>query len=217
MYASIIQRISTGRNMEEQVVTEAEQVAAPVNMVELTLKGGGLAFTREVPESAALQIMALAMGATVSPAVTAPAPPTVQPTRVQQPAATGNRVQQPILNETVGEYISRHGAQRNVEKIAAIAQFLKENGQDRISSDQVKEQFPRAGEKVPGNYPRDFRWAIQSKWIAQDHQNPKQYYITNTGSNAVAQQFSKDVRKASQIKTSKRRGSAAAKNGDGDE
>lgn len=188
----------------------------PISMVELSLKGGGLAFTREVPEPTALQIMALAIGAPVSPSVAAASPPAFQPS-VLQPAATTNSGLQPVLNETVGEYIARHNAQRNVEKIAAIAQFLKENGQDRFTSEQIKEQFPRAGEKVPGNFPRDFRWAIQSKWIAADHQNPKQHYITNTGVNAVTQQFSQDVRKTSQIKTSKRRSSSAAKNGDGDE
>lgn len=180
--------------------------------VKLTLEGGGLSFKRQVPESTALKILALAMGAPVEPVDSERRSPTVTSGVPPAPEADADNRNDASsftpFDESVGEYLARYEAKRNVEKIAAIAAYFKEAGQSRFTSDEVKEQFPHAGEKVPGNFPRDFRWAIQSKWIAVDPKAPKQHYLTGTGSEAVKQKFSKDVKKASVIKTGKKRTSA---------
>lgn len=181
----------------------------PETQVELSLNGGGLSFTRKVPEGTALKILALAMGAAIEPTVPRRAPVNPTPNPEADPGDDGVPTILTPMDESVGEYIARHEAKRNVEKIAAIAQYLKDAGQIRFTSDEVKAQFPHAGEKVPGNFPRDFRWAIQSKWIAVDPNTPKQHYITGTGTSAVNSKFSKDVKKASTVKTGKKRASSS--------
>ncbi|MBF4768342.1 hypothetical protein ISU10_11245 [Nocardioides agariphilus] len=194
----------------------SEQLEDSGVKVDLTLDGGGLSFKRAVPEAVALKIMALAMGASVNLGQTPSTArrPTPEPETDLDSAEDKDTNTFTPLDESVGEFVHRHGATRNVEKIAAIAMYLTTGGQERFTSEQLKEQFPKAGEKVPGNYPRDFRWAVQSKWIAEDHQRAKHFYITNSGKNAVNSKFSKDVRKASNLKTGKKRSSSASKSAD---
>src|SRR5690606_38433132 len=84
-------------------------------------------------------------------------------------------------------------AKRNPDKILAIAAFLREaTGAEDFSADEIKAYFPKAGEKVPANYNRDFKWVISSGWMAENHQQPDRFYITNTGRRALSEKFPKE-------------------------
>jgi len=115
----------------------------------------------------------------------------------------------------VGEYLSDVGAKRNPDKITAIAAYLKQHrGIDRFSKEDLKSEFPNAGESVPANFPRDFNWTVGVKWIAVDASAGKnQHYITGTGLKAVEDSFSAEVQKASRQAAGRRR--SARKKADG--
>ena len=93
------------------------------------------------------------------------------------------------------EYLDSTGARRNPEKIVSIGRYLQDTrGQHTFTKAEVKAQFKNAAEPVPGNFPRDFTWGINSGWIAPDESGG--YYVTNKGREAIDEQFPADVRRA---------------------
>lgn len=182
--------------------------------VEVSLKGGGLTFSRKITVETALKIMALSVGAPVQTNAEVP-PVDLTPNNVNGDGngdGKGDSGSQgrTDLGLSVGEFMDKHNAQRNVDKIAAIAQFMKEGGEERFTTDDIKSEFPKAGEKVPGNFARDFRWAKTAKWIAMDNNDKKLHYITNTGTKAVKASFPADVKKASKVKVGTKKTSKAS-------
>jgi hypothetical protein len=130
---------------------------------------------------------------------------TTSPDLAQSTPLIDPRLGTPTL--TVGEFLHEVEASRNPDKITAIAAYLKRHrGVGRFTRDDVRAEFPRAGEKVPGNYTRDFTWAVTNKWIAIDASAGEgEHYITGSGLAAVDAKFSAEVRKASRQKSSRRR------------
>lgn len=116
----------------------------------------------------------------------------------------------------VSEYVAECGARRNVDKIVSIATYLQDyEGMHRWTPVDVKGKFPAAGEAVPSNFPRDFKWALSAKWIAPDPGAGKDmYYVTSTGRRAVDGKFAKEVVKSTRQKGAKSRKRSAAANGD---
>lgn len=163
----------------------------------LTLKGDGVTVEREVTEDHARQIIAIVMGGAAMAG--APARPSASAGGITR-AASG---QIPALREFVDEV----GAQRNPEKIVAIGAYLVDHlGQDNFSREEVKSQFKNAGEGVPGNYPRDFRWAIIAGWIAPDPNTSGRFFVTDSGRDALTQKFPDEIRERTrQAKTTRRR------------
>ena len=49
-----------------------------------------------------------------------------------------------------------------------IGEYLIRNGTADFSKDEVLAQFRIAREVMPGNFRRDFSWAIATGWIAED-------------------------------------------------
>jgi hypothetical protein len=145
---------------------------------DLSLTGTGISLSRKVDRDAALQILAIAMGGGQ------------QAQRQQQEVArSGDRV-------ALREYINQVEATRNPDKILAIGKYLVQyRGQKSFTSTDVKAQFRAAAEAIPGNFPRDFRWAVTNGWIAEDPATPGEYYITSSGEAALSARFSGDVKK----------------------
>ena len=96
------------------------------------------------------------------------------------------------------EFIHKYGPKRNPDKILVLAFFLEEvRSQDRFTPNEIKKLFVEAGEVVPANFTRDFKWSISSSWVTSDPSKKNTYYVTTTGKNVVTQGFPKDLVKKS--------------------
>ena len=160
-------------------------------------KGDDATFEREIPEELAYQVLAIVMGAGAAGPVGPQAPVVREPASAIRPS--GQR-------QSVREYIDAVEAKRNVDKILAIASFLETvRGEETFSVDQIKREFRNARERVPGNYSRDFSWAVRNGWIAADDEAPGEYYVTRAGHEAVAAKFSDEVKKGTGVAKASRR------------
>jgi len=107
----------------------------------------------------------------------------------------------------IREFLNTSSAKRNPDKITAIAIYLRDHlDRETFSRDDVKGLFRKAGEPVPGNYARDFAVAVSSGWIAEDHNTSGEYYVTNSGEEALAEGF-----QAKPTRTKRKRTKGAAK------
>lgn len=79
--------------------------------------------------------------------------------------------------ENAREAIDISGAQKNPEKIVALAAYVMEDGGETFKVEDVKTQFRRARETAPANFSRDLSIAIASGWIAEAESG--EYYLTN--------------------------------------
>src|SRR3989344_3270319 len=71
--------------------------------------------------------------------------------------------------DSPAEFIHKYGPKRNPDKILVFASFLEESrNQDRFTPNEIKKLFVEAGEIVPANFTRDFKWTISSSWITSD-------------------------------------------------
>lgn len=163
----------------------------PERLYKLALEGNGVTINKEIPESIALQIISLAMGG--------------QPNRVTTvKPISGSLAMGGAARTSVREFMSQVGAKRNPDKIVAIGAYLmQELGRETFTRKDVKEQFMNAREPVPGNYTRDFDWAVSNGWLAPTPGSIKDYYVTNSGLVAITNQFSHEVLKASKFKRRK--------------
>jgi hypothetical protein len=184
---------------------EATTVAPAPKSYKLSLTGDGLSVEREVTEDVALQILAAVMGG-AAPAARQHHAGGRASGRHQAPSVPLATVGTTPGRLSLREYLLQVEAKRNVDKILAIAAFLREQrGLETFDSAAIKKEFRNAGEAVPGNFPRDFRWAITAGWIAAADDVPGEYYITTTGDKALEAKFSADVKKASPAGKSRRR------------
>jgi len=180
--------------MTDQTNGSADDVA-PEESYELTLKGEGMTVERKVTRDAALQIVAIVMGGRLPSSVGTALPRRVsfEPTpAAPSPASSGGL--------SLREYLDEIGASRNVDKILGIAKFITdEQSAQTFTPATVKSQFQRAGEAAPGNFTRDFRWAVTNGWIAEAQDVPGEFYITTTGMKAIAERFSAEIKKSTGV------------------
>jgi hypothetical protein len=191
-------------------MTDDRTPAVPEPAYELTLKGAGLTIERKIPESIALSVVALIMGGDGS---------RIGPRRGGSVAAasltaTGSRQG---LATTVGEFLTEVEAKRNPDKILTFAAYLMdEMGRESVTRDEIRSMFQKAAEPVPGNFHRDFTWAVQNRWLGEQPGSPGAYYVTKTGRTALGNKFAAEV-KASTKLTRRRRtrkaGATGATNG----
>jgi hypothetical protein len=71
------------------------------------------------------------------------------------------------------------GAQKNPEKIVALAAYLLQDGMDTFKPDDVKATFRRARETPPANFTRDLGLAIAAGLVVEDKDVAGEYYLTN--------------------------------------
>lgn len=171
-----------------------EQAAPKATSYNLKLKGGGVTVDRQISEEQARQIVAVVMGGAALAA-----PLTRAASGIATPRASGQT--------GLREFINQVAAERNPEKILAIGAYLIDKlGQEDFSREDIKAQFKKAGEGMPGNYSRDFRWAVTAGWIAPDPQAEDRFFVTETGRGALELQFPDEVReKTRQGKGARRR------------
>lgn len=71
------------------------------------------------------------------------------------------------------------GAQKNPEKIVALAAYFLQGGPETFKPDDVKAAFRRARETPPANFTRDLNLAIAAGWVQEDQDASGTYYLTN--------------------------------------
>lgn len=170
---------------------------------ELSLKGEGITVERTVQKDVALQILAAILGTGGMPTAVAGG---LARTTAVRPVAEADMVIGGGRPESLREFLDNADAKRNVEKILAIAKYLElSNPETAITPDVIKAQFRKASEKVPGNYARDFRWAVSNGWLAPIDGAPGEYYITKTGTMAVEEKFSSEIKKKTGVEKSRAR------------
>lgn len=173
--------------------------ARPEPEYDLTLKGAGLTIERKVTESIALAVVSLVMGgdgSRLAPRRGAAAFP-------GNPAASASVQGQAM---TVGEYLSEVEAKRNPDKILAFGAYLMdEMGRETFTRDELRSMFQKAAEPVPGNFHRDFTWAVQNRWLGEQTDAPGAYYVTKTGRTALGNKFAAEVKASTKLTTRRRR------------
>lgn len=153
--------------------------------ITLTLTGKTLSYKKEIDEYTASQIVALCAGAGAE-----------KDLKVASPTKRAG-----TDRESAAEYINRHTPKRNPDKILTLAGYIVDTYQkDSFQPNEIKNLFRDAGEVLPANFNRDFRWAVSNAWIAQDHTKKGNYYITNTGMKVLRENFPDDLIKRSKSK-----------------
>ena len=152
----------------------------------LTLKGEGITVERDVSNMLAKDIIAMILGESLTTKSPKSTDSTVLTQRdiVQQPKISGTQ------RKSLREYFIEVGAKKNPQKILAIANYLvNEMGQTAFAITDIRPLFKLANEPIPANLHRDFQIVSQNGWIAPDHDEPKKYYITQTGLDALSNKF----------------------------
>ena len=183
---------------ENDVVDEVNTDAEVDNDFQVVLKGPGFSLDRNVDQNVAAAITSLILGgAQLFPSPAGPsgtnhspaAPAPIAQTGTPRPVHNG-----PITNldQTLGEYLHEVEPKTAPDKIAAVGEFLYLYSQQQdFSPDDFREQLESIRDTIPGNIPRDFKTALQQRLIAKSTGDPKRYYVTGTGREAIANKFSK--------------------------
>lgn len=150
----------------------------------VTLKiSGSISYEAKIAEALAVRIIGMCVegnpGASLSPSLPRP-------------------MEEFSSRESIAEYMIRVGANRNTDKILAIANYLQEkNGKGAVSPQEIKIQFRDAGETPPANFTRDFNDVTSSGWMAPEPSKKGYYWVTRTGKAVIDQNFEKALVKRS--------------------
>jgi hypothetical protein len=175
-------RVEDNRESDHEYVEEEQ---AP--SYELSLTGPGMTIARTVDQNTALGVITLLMEGTPAAAASRSVP--LIPGRPSA-GVTMPRTASPG-SHTVGEFLSEVGAKRNPDRIVAFGVYLEDYvGKRPFTRDDIRSQFGRAGEPMPGNFARDFGWAISNRWIAEVDGSKDKFFVTNTGHKALEAKFS---------------------------
>jgi hypothetical protein len=167
-----------------------ETEEGPEKQYKLNLAGDGIKIEKVIPESIARQVVSLVMGGHQIGISTAPSSSQLH----RKAPSIGGQL-------SLREFMDEAGAKRNPEKIVAIGAYLMETlNQETFTRKEVKLQFKNAGEPVPGNYTRDFDWAVSNAWLAPNQGGQKDYYVTKKGREAIENKFSDEIRKGTKLK-----------------
>jgi hypothetical protein len=122
-----------------------------------------------------------------------------------------NDLQAPSLS--VREYMDIHQPKRNPDKITAIGCFLNEyRAKSTFTKSDLEILFQEAAEPIPGNLPRDLKWAIRAGWVAVKPDDKSVFYVTKKGVDVVAKNFPKNIlKKTPTVPMSSKRGKKSRK------
>lgn len=162
--------------------------------IRITMKGAGLSYQKDIDESTAGQIMALCLSSRETAIGS------------EKGIAKFPRAVHSSQLESAAEFLNRHAPKRNPDKILTLAGFLKDsNNKTSFQGGEIKSLFRDAGELMPANFTRDFKWVVNSGWIAPDPSKKGSYYITNTGLKVLEGGFPDEFVKKTKFKVGGRR------------
>lgn len=81
--------------------------------------------------------------------------------------------------ENPREALEVSGAQKNPEKIVALAAYFLQDGPDTFKPDDVRATFRQARETPPANFTRDLGLAVAAGWVMEDKGVAGEYYLTS--------------------------------------
>ena len=116
--------------------------------------------------------------------------------------------------EDPSEALKISGAQTYSEKIVALAAYLLKDGRETFKPEDVKAEFRRVREKLPGNFSRDLNSAIKAGWVAEEQNTTGEYYLTNKTDGILEGKFvfpRASLNNSSQWHSAKRSSTTAAK------
>lgn len=153
--------------------------------VKISITGAGLSYQGELDQKTAGEIVALCLSSIADP---------------DSVLTSGNAITQQQNkggSESPSEYYNRHAPNRNPDKILTLAGYIKEvRGVSSFHPNEVKTLFRDVVEVLPANFTRDFRNTIKLGWIAPDHTNKKNFYVTRTGIEVLANEFPKELKES---------------------
>jgi hypothetical protein len=159
---------------------------------EISVDGPGTSVKKTVDASIAQQVVLLIFGAQTIPSIVTTERGSSGPSGIQ--SSSSSEMERP---PAIREYLNGVQASQNTMKIAAIAMYLyKYEGKKTFTHQDVKEGFEQARERMPANLSRDMSETAGLGWIAPSREDPKAFYLTNTGEIAVNQGFPKETRKS---------------------
>jgi hypothetical protein len=129
------------------------------NPIKIEISGGKLSYSDEVTINQAAQVIAFLN------------PGDGEPVKLGTPLHEPDEAA-PVNNDknvsSPREALEVSGAQKNPEKIVALAAYVLRDGGETFKLDDVKAQFRRARETPPANFSRDLGIAIASGWVIED-------------------------------------------------
>ena len=175
--------------MEVQVAEETYRVM---------LEGAGLKLEREVDKAVGEQIAVLILtGGTAGGGGVPGAGAKGKPSSSGHSSAAGGL--------SLREFLNEHLPKRSPDKIAAIGVYLHDHdSKGTFSREDLEKAFESAGEPIPGNLSRDVKWTVKAGWIAPKSDSKGTYYVTNSGRDAVAKNFPKELLKKTRIEAGKK-------------
>ena len=138
----------------------------------VAVTGPGLDFSREVSAKVANDIVSLALTGDVK--------------SDQSKTRTGRD-----STLALAEVLQETGASKNPEIIGVIGYYLTEyKNKPNFTREDISEGFEDAGEKTPGNLPRDIKAAVSKGYIAPKGKDA--FYVTRSGRELVERPKPKD-------------------------
>lgn len=176
-----VEASSPGTDASSRSEPDAPPPPAPAPVSKLTIRGAGLVFDRDIPDHLVLRVMNLVLTG-VSGSETRK-----QDDDTRDSGTDGRK-------ESLAEFYRRAEPRKIPEKLATIgAYFQKVIEKDSFTLDDLRGQFRAVNEPVPGNLPRDLKVAQGAGWIAEEHDQRGEYFVTRTGLDAVEAGFSRDT------------------------
>ena len=160
----------------------------------ISLTGNGLSVSKEIPEEVARRVLNLLLGGSMISSGPARVVELRESPIRERPTSPDYSVRKPSIS--LREYLDEVQAKRNPDIILGIASHIVNHiGEESFGADDIRKFFSIAGEKMPANFGRDFRWVALNGWIAENHSTPGRYYITKRGQQALNEKFPKELSK----------------------
>lgn len=163
--------------------------------INISIQGGGLSYQAEVSQQTAGQIIAICLSGDVTEYN--------KPMRLHKTHKYSN---EDNSKESPSEYYNRHSPQRNPDKILTLAGYINDiKHTDSFHLNEIKSLFRDVGEVLPANINRDIQMTVRLGWIAPDPNKKRNYYITNTGTKVLSEDFPKKLYKAARKSVTRRK------------
>jgi hypothetical protein len=158
----------------------------PMEGTTITIAGPGMHFAREISDEQVLSILRLLLGGKQGGYVSE-----------EHRSNFGSPMGLP-RRQAISEFYRSVAPKRYPEKLVTIAAYLQQTlSRHYFTPEDLRTQFRQVNETPPANLPRDFKAAMGAGWIAEDPEAPGQFFVTQSGLDAVASGFTANSKRIS--------------------